>query len=366
LNERKFTSLDTPMFFDSMSRATGLDLKPFMNQWFYTAGAPNLTVSERDGNLIIAQTEPYFDLKLDVWTLDGGSWFKKKVDVSGRQTSFALGNQAGKPVLVDPRCYVMANITEDIPFSVDERIQLYDNAPNAGEKARIMDTMMSGLTPEQWLAFAKTIKSPLLLSRAIGHLSTGADDFLLELTANADRSVANTAVAVLGGRPKSAAIVSKLTSIADSDPNEVIRENAMRSLINITNDEKLVEKAWVTSGFRDEYRQIALGWWNSHNPDLARQKCLETLDHPSSEPVRVTAIGMLGSLKDRPGESRVYDALVAVLKETSFGARSRAISSLAQYGNPAAMSLLDPFRTHSLVFFREAAEQAIASLGSHR
>jgi len=87
---------------------------------------------------------------------------------------------------------------------------------------------------------------------------------------------------------------------------------------------------------------------------------------PTMEPVRVTAIGMLGSLKDRPGESRVYDALVAVLKETSFGARSRAISSLAQYGNPAAMSLLDPFRTHSLVFFREAAEQAIASLGSHR
>ncbi len=79
--------------------------------------------------------------------MDGGSWFKKKVQVSGRQTTLALGNQAGKPVLVDPRCFVMANIEEEIPFSVEERIQMFNNAPNAGEKARIMDTMTSGFSP---------------------------------------------------------------------------------------------------------------------------------------------------------------------------------------------------------------------------
>ena len=366
LNERKFTSLDTPMFFDSMSRATGVDLTSFMKQWFYTGGAPNLNVTERDGILVIRQSEPYFNLQLDVWTLDAGSWFKKKVSVSGKETTLALGNQAGKPVLVDPRCFVMANIDEEIPFSVGERIRLFNSAPNAGEKARIMDTMTAGFSAEQWLAFAKTISSPALLERAIGHLSAGATPFLLELTKNADRRVANTAVGALSNQPKSQEVVETLTSISNGDPNEVIRQTALRSLINLTGDEKLVAKAWTTNGFNDEYRKIALGWWSQHKPDVAREKCLEVLENPPTEPIRTMSIGLLGSLKDKPGETRVYDDLVAILKETSFGARFGAISSLAQYGNRAAIPVLEPFKTHSLVFFREAAAGAIAALSEKK
>jgi hypothetical protein len=336
-----------------------------MKQWFYTPAAPNLTVTEKDGTLTITQSEPTFDIPLDVWTLDGGSWFKKKLQVSGKETTLALGNQAGKPVLVDPRCFVMANITEDIQMSVEDRIHLFELAPNAGEKARILDSMSSGFTPDQWLAIAKSTKSPALLEQhIIGRLGAGAADYLLELTKSPDRTIANAATGVLGSQPKTPAILARLTELSTDDPNEVIRETALRTLINLTGDEKLVEKAWNTDGYRDEFREIALNWWNGAKPDVAREKCLELLQKPSAEPTRVNAIRLLGSLKDKPGETRVYDALTGILKETSFGARFAAIASLAQYGNPAALSLLAPFRTHSLVFFREAAEGAIAALGS--
>jgi len=364
LNERKYTSIDTPMFFESMSKAAGVDLTAFMKQWFYTPAAPKFTVTERNSELVITQPEPYFDIPVDVWTLDGGSWFKKKVQISGHETTLELGNQAGKPVLVDPRCFVMATIQEDIPFSVEERIQLFDNAPNAGEKARILDSMMGSLSQAQWLSFAKTIKSPMLLERVVGRLGAGSEAFLLELATGKNPSVANAAVGVLGRLPKTPAALAKLTALAKGDPNEVIRQNAMQGLINLTNDESLVEKAWATNGFRDGYRQMALGWWNSHKPDIAREKCLEMLAHPTAEPTRTNAIGYLGGLKDKPGDTRVYKALTAILKETSFGARERAIGALAQYGNPAAIPLLEPFKTHSLVFFRMASEGAIASLSA--
>lgn len=362
LNERKYTSLDTPKFFESMSKATGTDLTAFMKQWFYTPAAPNLTVTERNGQLVITQPEPYFDIPLEVWSLDGGSWFKKKVQVSGHETTLDLRNQAGKPVLVDPRCYVMATINEDIPFSVEERIQLFNFAPNAAEKARIMDTMMGGLNQDQWLALAKTIKSPTMLERVLGHLGVSAETYLIDLAGGSDRRIANTAINVLGNLPKSPAIIDKFKAIADSDPNELIRQGALRGLINMTDDETLVEKAWNTDGYQDEFRQLALRWWQRKKPEVARERCLACLSRPTAEPTRVTAIGILGNLKDKPGETRVYDALAAILKETSFGARERAIGALAEYGNPAAIPLLEPFRTHSLVFFRESSEGAIASL----
>ncbi len=175
--------------------------------------------------------------------------------------------------------------------------------------------------------------------------------------------MANEAIGALGDLSKTSVVVDKLTMIAASDPNDVIRETAMRSLIRLSNDEKLVEKAWTTDGFNDAYRNMALNWWNEHDKDKAREICLWTLTNPTAEPTRVDAIRKLGSLKDKSGETRVYDALVAILKETSFGARSAAINSLGAYGNPAAIALLRQFQTHSLVFYRGDSDQAISQLG---
>jgi len=226
--------------------------------------------------------------------------------------------------------------------------------------------MMAGVTQDQWLALAKTTTSPLILELIIPRLGSGAESYLIDQTGNSNRLVANDAIGTLGNLPKSQAIVDKLTTVWQNDPNELIRASALRSLVKLTQDEALVNKAWATNGFRDEFRQFALGWWQSHKPDLAREKCLEALAHPISEPVRVTAINILGGLKDKTGETRVYDALTTILSETSFGARFQAIMALSSYGNPDAIKLLEPLKTNSLVFFRQAAEGAIANLSSKK
>lgn len=362
LNERKYTSFDTPAFFQSISKSTGKDLTPFMKQWFYTPAAPNLTVTRKDGKLVVSQPEPYFDLNLDVWSLNQDAWIKKTLHLTGSEASLDLGQMANNPVLVDPRCFVMANIANNIPFSTDELERLFQHAPNAGEQARILDTMMGSLKADEWLEFAKTVKSKRMLERVIGRLSTGAETYLLSLTGDTDRSVANTAINLLQSQPKTEELLNRLKDLSENDPNEIIRQNAMRVLIEMTGDEALVAKASQMDGFRDGYRQIALQWLNRNKPDQAREKCLECLTKPTAEPTRVTAIQMLGGLKDKPGEMRVYKALLKVLDETSFGARQNAINSLANYGDAGAIDHLKPFLTNSLVFFRESAEGAINRL----
>jgi aminopeptidase N len=362
LNERKYTSVDTPMFFQSMSKAAGVDLTAFMQQWFYTPAAPDLTVNVRASKLVVSQPQPYFDLNLDVWILNGDAWVPKKLHLTGAEATLDLGDLTGKPVLIDPRCFVMANIKNNIPYTPFELEQLFNHAPNAGEKARIMDSMMSSLKPEDWLSFAKTVKSHRLLERMLDRVSTDAESFLINLTSDSDRGLANTALGALERQPSSGAIILRLRDLAANDPDDVIKQHATRVLINFTNDQALVDKAWITDGFQDGYRQMALQWLFRNKPDIAREKCLDLLAHPSAEPTRVQAISMLGDLKDKPGDLRVYKALLAVLKETSFGARSNAIGSLAKYGDAAAIPYLEPYLTHSLVFFRQGAAGAIASL----
>jgi HEAT repeat protein len=58
----------------------------------------------------------------------------------------------------------------------------------------------------------------------------------------------------------------------------------------------------------------------------------------------------------------VYDTLVGIAKETSFGARRAAIQSLAALGNKAAIPVLQPFTTHAPGGIRGAASAAIAAL----
>jgi HEAT repeat protein len=81
------------------------------------------------------------------------------------------------------------------------------------------------------------------------------------------------------------------------------------------------------------------------------------------EQLRVSAIGHLGRLKDKAGENAVLRALENVLTEHTFGARTAAINALGAYGNKDAASLIRPFATHALSFFRDAAEAALKQLG---
>ncbi|HTQ08831.1 MAG TPA: HEAT repeat domain-containing protein, partial [Fimbriimonadaceae bacterium] len=78
-----------------------------------------------------------------------------------------------------------------------------------------------------------------------------------------------------------------------------------------------------------------------------------------SEPLRVTAIQVLGRVK---GGKDVFDALVKVARETSYGARGAAIQSLAELGDKDAIAILKPISTHAPNGIMGTARAAIDSL----
>jgi len=107
---------------------------------------------------------------------------------------------------------------------------------------------------------------------------------------------------------------------------------------------------------------MALDVWFNTDKDQCREKCLEILEKPTTEPLRQNAIRKLGSLKDKPGERRVFDALVKVVQETSFGARNGAISALGEYGDKAALPYLEPLTTNSMFYIARSAKSAVERL----
>lgn len=360
LDERKYTSFDTHAFFETWSKNLGKDLSEFKKQWFFTAGAPRLTVSQEGQTLTVTQMAPFFNLDVPVWTRANGTWNKQRIKISGERSTLELSK--GGAALLDPECQLMAEITNKIPFTNEQLIDLFKNAPNAGEQARMIDSMLGPITGPEAIAVAKTIQSPLILQRFIRFLREGSEGYLVELTKHADPRVADTALRRMGDLPMQTDTLARVKEIVASSPNEALKLSAVRILLNATKDEAYAEELWKSESLEDEHRQIALDWWRANNPDLARTRALEAIEQNLPEPTRVSAIRHLGGLKDKPGERKVYETLAALLKEPSFGARNTAINAIADYGDKAAIPLLEVFNNHELVFFRQSAKGAIERL----
>lgn len=362
LEQRKYTAFDTQAFFDTYSKNLGMDLKPFMKQWFFTNGAPNLTVSLDGKDLVVAQTSPLFTLDLPVWVLNNGDWKKFSLHLEKESARLPLGDLAGKPVLIDPECWTMASITNKVPLTVEQLTTLFLTAPNGGEQERMMDSMMDSLNPEQWLSLAVKVKSKRILGDLIGHLDDGSQGYLIGLTRDPDVRIVDAAAVKLGFLPSTPASIGRLQEMVTDHSNDLLRQHVFRSLMHLTKSNDMAEEAWKTEGGGDGYRIMAIDFWRESKPDVARDRCLEVLKGGFPEPTRVHAIDTLGELKDKKGSREVYKALTYVLAENSFGARNTAIGALGAYGDPAAIPLLQPLTKAELVFFRHSAQAAIVKL----
>ena len=110
------------------------------------------------------------------------------------------------------------------------------------------------------------------------------------------------------------------------------------------------------------FRASALRWWATHQPSIARAKCLEVLNGPPNEPLKNESVRQLSVLKDAPGEHVVFDMLMGLAGQQSYATRQAAISALANYGDKRAIPVIEPLTKSSLFFTRRAAEAAIAQL----
>ncbi|MDR3691426.1 MAG: M1 family metallopeptidase [Fimbriimonas sp.] len=371
LEKYKFQPATTDEFFEVMSKVSKVDLAPFAKQWFHSAATPSLTVAIAGADLDITQLQPYYTLDLPVWFLEtpvqttlfsAPTWTKKLVHVSGADTKVKIGDLAKSPCLVDPEAWTAMELKYAAPYTTDQIMQLYKNAPNIAEKARLIDEFYKALPLPQRLIIGRTERNVALQQKLAHETTQDAIALLSEYAANPDKRVVNAAVIALGALNPDPKLKARVQAIADKDSNESVREHATQALLNWSTDDKLAQKAWKMHAFDDGYRQMALNWWAQHSADLARTTSLDVLKSPDSEPLRVTALQVLGTVKERPGEHAVYDALITVAKETSFSARRTAINSLAQLGNKAAIPVLQPFTQHGPGGIRGAASAAIATL----
>jgi HEAT repeat protein len=274
-----------------------------------------------------------------------------------------LGDLAGKPLLVDPEVFLMGSVEYKDKLSADDFMALYRNAPNAAAKARLDDDHISVLSGEQVKRLADEEKNVDLRIRLLGHVQDEAYLLNLARTDGAqDPRLLNALTSVPPDRKISDEAVAWLRETFEQNQNPVIRQNALHSILAREKDDALAERAWQMPSYNDQFRIIALDYFARTAPDRAREMALGVMAHPDSEKLRVHAIGMLGRLKDKPGDRRVFNALVKVVQERSFNARRDAINALAAYGDKAAVPFIEPVTTHSLHFMRRTAQAAVARL----
>lgn len=361
LNENKFKEVDTETFFAVMSRVSGKDLTPFMKMWLYGLTAPRLTVARDGTNIRITQVEPLATMMTSVAFLKDGKLTRVPVEIKDKETIVDASGFPGAAVLLDPDVDYMCQITDQTNPSSEDLAALYQLV-NAGEKMRLLDTVAGKLTSAAYAELCKKQQNPLVLERMINRIAADQTDYLLTLANSQDKRIENTAVDTLGNRPKTDAVVRRLTEIFQTEANPALRNTALDALLKLTQDYALAEKAYAMNEFADSYRRTALRFFARHDADDARERCLLILEGPTSEQLRIDAINHLGGIKDKAGDRRVYNALVKIAQEPSFGARQSAINALASYGDKAAIPIIEPATHHSLHYMRNTAIGAIERL----
>ena len=358
----RYRNVTTESFFAQMEKRSGMSLEAFRLQWFYTPGAPKISVSRIGLELKVRNTVPGFKVEVPLWAWDQGKWVPRSLTLDGVAEATVDVPVQVRLVLVDPEVWLMAQVDYDLGYTPAEWAELYRQAPNAGQKARLLGAFPADVRSEVAKQLVAGEKMGALRSRLLDAVGKDASGLLLRHAGDADPFARRSALQSMGRQPKSDALVEVLTDAWRHDRNDLIRRAALESLVNMTADEGLVRTALNTPGFQETFRTYALGWLVRNKPDDARKVALEWVTHPENEALRTAALGHLGGLKDASGSRAVFDALVSVAQERSFQARGAAIRSLQAYGDARAIPVLEPITKNGLHFMRRTAQAAIDAL----
>jgi aminopeptidase N len=361
LKQNQFKNVTTEIFFSSVSKSLGVDLDEFRKQWFYTAAAPALTAKKDADGIYIEQGPTPFHLPLDYWLIEGnGSIEKKHVDLPA-SARYNVPDSRGKLILVDPEIWLMSDVSYDLGYTGSDIVKLYQIAPNGAQKVRLLESEFSRLSLSQKISLARNEKSFRLLQRILPQ--TPDSQLLLDMSHNPDTRIVEAAIEGLGTVEHTKAVNDRLEDLLANSPNQVIQERAFSTLLNAAKDETLATKGLGMDSYNDRFRTLSLRWFANHHPDQARVLALETIKGgTSTEAMRLAAIGVLGQVKDRPGEHTAYDILVGFMTERSNSSLRAAIGALAAYGDKAAIPVLQTRYDHGLHFVRGEVRAAIEHL----
>jgi aminopeptidase N len=360
LKEYGLKNVDTAGFFRSYSRSLGRDLSTFEKQWFRTPSVAPVVEARREGGVVtLKQTQPIpFDLTLDVWSLQqDGTWLKKVVSMTG--ATVTIGGFGKGPILVDAEAYLPIEVKYP-DATKEDLLRAWKAAPNAAAKMRLAKPLTDLLMPEERDGLVRG-ETPRMQRELMQYVSAPAT--LREFGRAADDRLRQAAYSRMGQVPADDGIEADLRAAwRDHALNPDLRMAALQSLYTLTKESSLLDEAWKEDRFDDGYRTWALDAWAQSDPNRARDLALQSFSGNSTGALRLTAVRKLGKVKDRPGERTVYDSLAAMLSERSNSPLRAAIGALADYGDPAAIPLLEKRANHGLHFIRNEVQSAIGRL----
>ncbi|MDX2064687.1 MAG: M1 family metallopeptidase [Fimbriimonadaceae bacterium] len=357
LNEYKYRNPDTEDFFRSFSKTSGRDLTRFKQQWFYTAAAPTLRLRRDGKRWTVEQADPAFRLKLELTTSLDGQLGRQVVTVDGPRTELPVPADL---VLPDPNVWLCAQIDLPGDLTPAEWKALWKLCTKPVARMHWFERVFERLNPTERDAVIADEPTPEVQAAMLRQVSDEA--LAVRLTKAPDKRVQMAAVRRLAEFSTGNLSVERLRELSTTHPSPPIRFAAYEGLYRRTQDITLVDRAWQRPSARERYRLFALDAYVSRNPDLARTLCLTEVRLPHNEALRQRAVQHLGRLRDAAGTRAVYQALVTIAQEPSHGTRSAAISALAEYGDPAAIAVLEPMRATPQIFLRRTINDALTRL----
>ncbi|MBS1727014.1 MAG: M1 family metallopeptidase [Armatimonadetes bacterium] len=354
LKEYAHKNVTTEQFFDSWGKTAGESLDAFRKQWFYTKGVPRLRVTRQGDDFKVEQLTPGFTFSTEVQRIgDDGLLTEKEVEFSDKQPTL-ISVQNAKGIIIDPGAWIMCDI--DYPdYDKSLWMTAWHTAENAAQKMRLLDKFdADGIE-----TIYKEEKSDAVKRELIPHLTDKAE--LISLLGSKDEREIESALDRLAALNDPAAKPEAERIFAET-ANEAMKNNAYDILLRINNDEKTAELGWNTTTYNLGTKIAALRWYSYHEPEKARQMALDAVRNFAPGPVRMAAIGVLGHVKDIRGDQEVFDVLIALVKARPYAPMSAAINALAEYGDKAAIPVLESRKNHSLHFARGAVASAIARL----
>jgi aminopeptidase N len=357
LEKYSYQNVDTNDFFKYWSSVTGKDLEQFKKQWFYQKGTPNVSIKKVENGYQVVQKTDGFTIDLEYNLINEERVFASSSVKLEPNVPKVISAKSSETICLDPGSWILGTIP--VSFEpTDEQVKLlWKQAPNAATKMRIIRSprISTSLRKELYAMESSSAVKVQLIS------SIQDADFILDLTESSDKSIAFAAVSqsIAARNSKTAA---RMRQIFDTTSDESLKETAYESLIRAKSDAETAELGWNTTTYSLGTKTAALNWYATNDKDKARKMALDAVRNFAPGPVRMSAISVLGRVKDEPGKREVFDLLVQLAKGRAYAPMDAAINALASYGDKAAIPVIESRRNHQLHFGRGTVESALARL----
>ncbi len=358
LEEYGHKNVTTEQFFACWEKNAKVDIMKFKKPWFYTKGVPKFKVTKENDAFKIEGENKAFDQEIDVeiQQLNGDGVLRKDTVTLYPNGNIRVGGKGLETIIVDPGAWQLCDI-EYPDYSDDQWVLAWKSAENAAQKMRLMDKITK--SDQSLMNIWNWERSQPVKNQLIPHLKDTA--VLNQLLTNKDEGIVRLAMNRLNSL-KDPSIGQVADRIFRTTTNEAMKNNAYQILLELKNDQATADLGWKTTTYNLATKTAALNWYATNQPNNARKMALDAVVNYAPGPVRMTAISVLGRVKDEPGKREVFNTLIGLAKGRPYSAMSAAINALVEYGDKAAIPVIESRKNHSLHFGRNLVANALTRL----